>query len=339
MKINYDKLKTQTNNPQQRCYLICGDEPLLVSEARQWLIHQSKTDSTEHIHFYPKETPWQQLPAICNNGSLLATHQLIDIRLDSSKLKVDATKLLTECINQLPTSTTVLLSCPRLESKTQNTTWVKAFDAHGIIIQVWPLSQKQIPYWLRQRVQHYQLRLTSAASQLIVEYCEGNLFAAEQTLQKLTLITAKQPLDVQHIQQVLTDSSHYDVFAWVDACLAGDNIRQTKIFQQLQSANIEPTLILWSVAKEIRLLFDLQNQMDTDTSITQLLKSKRILAKKQPFYNQLLQTMTLSFWGQLLVAVAATDRNIKGITKGNQWDALQQIGNALATRDTRMIYD
>ena len=192
---------------------------------------------------------------------------------------------------------------------------------------------------MRQRVQHYQLRLTSAASQLIAEFCEGNLYAAEQALQKLTLLKNDAPLDTPHIQQVLTDSSHYDVFAWVDACLAGEQQRQLKIIKQLQGAKLEPTLALWAIARETRQLLGLQNQLTTEKNIASLLKQQRILAKKQPLYTKLLQTMDLAFWGQLTITIAAVDTIVKGVVKGDGWQALSNYGSALALRDVRMLND
>lgn len=336
MKISYDQLKTQ-NNDSQRCYLICGDEPLLVDDARQWLIAKKMNQSTEHIRFYSKESSWQALPSLCCNGSLLATQQIIDVRLDSSLLKADVAKIIVECVNNLAPQNSLIFSSARLEKNAIKSAWVNAIDSKGLIVQIWPLSNKQLTYWLRRKIQDYQLRLTPAASQMIIELCEGNLYAAEQALQKLTLLKTDSPLDTLEIQQVLTDSSQYSVFTWVDACLAGQQQRQLKIIGRLQGTSFEPTLVLWAIAREIRQLLKLKIQAGKTDNLSHVLKQQRITTSKQPHYNKLLQNTDLLFWGKLMVSIANIDLAIKGIVKGDSWQKLSNLGSALALCNSGII--
>ena len=335
MKINYQNLSSQLGKAS--CYLLSGDEPLLIAEARQQIITHHKTKNTEMIHFDPNECGWSQLPLICQNQSLFAGHQIILIKLSSPKIKPEAGKILIHCIEQLTVNTILIIDCPRLDAKTLSAPWVKAIEKSGLWVTLWPLLLKQMSSWLKQRAQGFGLKLTPSANQLIVDYCEGNLLAANQTLEKLSLIDAAGPISVETIQQIITDNSNYDTFAWVDACLAGEHHRQSKIFSYLKTSKIEPTLILWAIAREIRQLMILQNQMTHSSNIQDLLKKQKIFPKKNALYSEVLRSVDMLFWCQLITAIARIDKLLKGAIKGCGWLALQALGDALTSRDPRAI--
>ncbi len=339
MKINHDKLHSHLNNACYQCYLICGDEPFIIDETRTWLVERYRTDSTEHLRFYADDIPWQQLAALCQQGSLLATHRIIDIRLETNQLGSEIGKLLSNCIQKLPITHLFILSCPRIATKHQNASWIKAFDSQGLIIQIWPLSRSQFLAWIEKHAQRLSLTLTTAAKQLIADYCQGNLPAAAQALKKLSLMPTTKAIEALDIYPVLTDSSHYTVFSWTEACLAGQQPLQAKILQQLYVNGTEPAIMLWAIAREIRLLWILKTQLIVQGNLIQVLKKQRLPVAKQTLYQEILLTLDPLFWGQLCIAISMIDQKLKGAVTGDSWHALRQLGSAIALRDLRMVDD
>ena len=339
MKINHDKLHSHLSKSCYRCYLMCGDEPLIIDETRTWLVERYRTNTTEHLKFYADDVPWQQLMNLCQQGSLLATHRIIDIRLETSQLGAELGKLLATCIEKLPITHLLILSCPRIAAKHQNANWIKAFDSQGLIIQIWPLNRSQLLAWIEKHAQKVSLTLTTAAKQLIADYCQNNLPAAAQTLKKLSLMPTAKTLDTIDIQSVLTDSSHYTVFSWTEACLAGNQPLQAKILQQLYATGTEPAIILWAIGRETRLLWALKTQLMVQGNLKQILKNQRLTISKQTLYEQTLLTLDPAFWGQICLIITMIDQKLKGAITGNSWHALRQLGSAIALRDLGMIND
>ena len=339
MKLPVNKLTTQHLATPKLCYLITGDEPLQVQEARAQVLTALKQQGyTDHIRFSPNDTAWHKLSGLCMNQSLFATRQVIDIRLQKASLGRDGSKPFTNLLNTPPRDTIFMLTCPRLDSNAQKSAWVKACDKHGLIIQAWPLSPQQLTAWIKTQAKAMDLQLHNDVITLLCDYTEGNLLACKQSLEKLLLLTEKTTITVDIMQQVLSDSSHYDIFAWADACTSGDQTRQTKILARLKAEGIEPILILYAIAREIKQLMNIHQAHHQGSPLATLWSKFRIFPKKQPMMKQLIEQVNVTFWDLLLPKIAEIDSILKGANTGNAWYALHNLGTTLSLRQIGLHY-
>ena len=83
-----------------------------------------------------------------------------------------------------------LILTPRLDRDAQSADWVQAVEANGAWVQVWPIDIDRLVGWLRGRSRRLKLDATDEALELLAERTEGNLLAAHQELEKLTLLAA-----------------------------------------------------------------------------------------------------------------------------------------------------
>ena len=337
MKLTIDKLSFQLNKALATCYLITGDEPLLVREAREQIVHACKQqDYNEHCHFYPDDTPWNKLPSLAANRSLFSQKQIIDIRLNKPSVGRDGGKIIADLLATPLQDTVIILSCPRLDSSAQRSKWVKSFEQQGVLIQIWPIAPAQLPNWIKNRAKQSGFTLAADALSLLCEFSEGNLLAATQALDKLPLVTDEKNITLACLQEVMTDNSHFDIFAWTEACVEGSQARQAKILQRLQDEGVEPILILWAIAREIKLLMSLHQQKVNGTPLNSLWSKHRVFGNKQTVIARLLQALQPEFWPRFMPAIADIDRIIKGAKPGNAWYALQNVGASLALRKQLM---
>src|SRR6202044_1129858 len=109
-----------------------------------------------------------------------------------------------------------------------------------------------LPAWLRARAKRLNVELEPAASQLIVDRVEGNLLAAKQELEKLSLLANGEPISADLVLRSVGDSARYDVFQLAEAAAAGDGARALRVLLGLKSEGVEPTLILWALVRELR---------------------------------------------------------------------------------------
>ena len=84
------------------------------------------------------------------------------------------------------------------------------------------------------------------------ENADRLIAAAQQELEKLKLTAPDGKADLATVQASLGDSARFDVFQLGDAALAGDVTRALRILAGLRSEGVEPVLVLWSLAREIR---------------------------------------------------------------------------------------
>ena len=113
------------------------------------------------------------------------------------------------------------------------------------------------------------------------------------------------------------------VFDFTDSFIAGDQARALHILRTLQENGIEPVLIIWSLARELRLLADMADQAAQGVALPQLFQRQRIFSRRQGMLLRFLKKRTAPDCWRYLGEVAEIDRMIKGAVPGNIWHRLQ----------------
>lgn len=228
----------------------------------------------------------------------------------------------------------LLLSLPKLDGSTQKTKWAKALiDGNAAqFIQVWPVDVHQLPQWIRQRLSQAGLSASPEALELIAARVEGNLLAAAQEIEKLKLLAEGNQIDAATVQAAVADSARFDVFGLIDAALGGEAAHALRILEGLRGEGIEPPVILWGLAREIRLLAGLSQQYGQGIPLEKAFAQARppIWDKRRPLLTRALQRHSSSRWNQMLRDAQLIDAQIKGQAPGSPWSGLSLLALSLA---------
>ncbi len=182
-------------------YLISGDEILLVQESVEKIKHASYQKGFCDRKIYQAETgfDWTQLMESANSFSLFSEKTLIELRIPSGKITETGKKFLIEYSENPPKDKILLISAGKLSPSVKAGKWVKAIEKKGEFIPVWSITKKQLPYWIRQRLQKNNMHIDSDAVNFIVESVEGNLLVANQEIEKLRLLYGEKKLSLDDI--------------------------------------------------------------------------------------------------------------------------------------------
>ncbi len=337
MKLAHNQLEQHLTKKLASIYLVSGDETLLVQEAVASIRHRARQQGfTERTSLVIEAgSDWaKQLHTETHSLSLFATKRIIELHLASTKPNAAATKILKDITASPLTDTMLIISTNKLDSKTEQTAWFKAFDKNGITIPVWPITIEQLPTWIMQRAKKSGLTFTPDAAKRLAEQVEGNLLAASQEIEKLGLLQTTRTIDLPAIEQAVTDNARFDIFSLVECALAGNSQRCIRILDNLCADDTEPLLVLWALTREIRTLAELAKQAKQGVALGPLFSKYRIWEKRQPAVRRFLQQHNQASCWALLTHSSHIDRLIKGGTNGNIWDELQQLtlkiaGNAI----------
>jgi DNA polymerase-3 subunit delta len=136
----------------------------------------------------------------------------------------------------------------------------------------------------------------------------------------------------------VVDSARYDVFGLVDAALIGDVARVSRMVAGLRAEGSEPVVILWALARELRLLLDIAAAMADGASLSSQLARLRVWDKRKPCVSAAMQRLRQPALRAMLARAARLDRVIKGKAAGNVWDELLQLVLMLAgVRPLKMV--
>ncbi|MFG8423397.1 DNA polymerase III subunit delta, partial [Pseudomonas aeruginosa] len=156
--------------------------------------------------------------------------------------------------------------------------------------------------------------------------------AAAQEIEKLKLLAEGNQIDAATVQAAVADSARFDVFGLIDAALGGEAAHALRILEGLRGEGIEPPVILWGLAREIRLLAGLSQQYGQGIPLEKAFAQARppVWDKRRPLLTRALQRHSSSRWNQMLRDAQLIDAQIKGQAPGSPWSGLSLLALSLA---------
>ncbi|MDD7805499.1 MAG: DNA polymerase III subunit delta [Endozoicomonas sp. (ex Botrylloides leachii)] len=340
MKIRHDQLAANLKRQLAPIYIISGDEPLQIAECADQVRKKARSGgySERTIYHIDHSFDWREFLENINCLSLFAEKKLIELHLVNNKLNDAGKKALFEYLKTASQDNLLLLIAGKIEAQTQKTKWFKALDQVGVFIPVWPITSKQLPDWISRRLKADGFEATPDALMLLAERVDGNLLAAAQEVEKLKLLASSYKLDIAAVRQAVSDSARYDVFDLSDAALEGNIKGCMRILGILRDEGVEAAVVLWALARDIRLLSHISHLIakgkSLDTALSESAKvigfSPYFLKQRKPLINKAIACHSPKTLRSLLLLAGKVDMDIKGTGKNNPWNRLQTLTLSLA---------
>lgn len=332
MRIKPEQLASHLAKDLKPLYCVYGDEPLLVLEAADQIRQAARTQGYSEREIYQIEGRfnWQTLLDSGNNLSLFSSRRLLDMRIPSGKPGVDGSKALQNYCADLPADSVTLITLPKLDRQATAAKWFTALDNAGVVIAVYPVSNEQLPRWIGERLALQKQQADSDTLRFLAQKVEGNLLAAQQEIRKLGLLFPAGRLDFANVREAVLDVARYDVFKLADALLLSDVPRLMRMLDGLRNEGEAPTLILWTITRELRILTRLKTAQNSGIAPARLMRDVGVWESRQGMVEKALQRVKLDTLTHCLRQAAAIDRMIKGLLDEDPWDALKQLALNIA---------
>lgn len=334
MQVNADQIQRHLTQQTPLCWLIHGDETLLVEEAcgELFAAYRRLGFSEREVLDVDRHFDWQRLLASGQSMSLFGEKKIIDCRLTGKPDKAGADAL-QAYIEQASDDNVLIVRCPYLNKQGLKAKWAQAFDRQGAITPIASVDKSRLPQWIRQRLQKHGMGIDNDALQVVVDRVEGNLLAAAQEIEKLRVLVAEgESISLQTVEEAVSMSARYDLFKMLDAALLGNADAAIKMLLGLQAEGAQSIPITGALAREIRQCYDCAWQLDKGAGIDRVLNAPHIWSSKKRLYKAALQRHSLPVWEALLKQCAHLDRQQKGQAPGNPWHSLADIIAAIAGR-------
>ena len=331
MKLNGAQLGKHLQGSLAPVYVISGDEPLLCQEAADAIRAATRAQGFSEREVFHAEAnfDWGLLYEAGASLSLFAEKRVIELRIANGKPGDKGTAAILEFLGRPPEDTLLLISLPKLDGSTQKTKWAKALieGPNSQFLQIWPVEASQLPQWIRQRLAQSGMSASQEAVELIAARVEGNLLAAAQEIEKLKLLADGNQIDAGTVQAAVADSARYDVFGLIEAVLAGDATHALRMLEGLRGEGQEALFILVMLARELRQLAGLAQQISQGVPQDKAFASARppIWDKRRPLVSKALQRHSAARWNQLLIDAQRIDAQVKGQAPGDAWSSLGRL--------------
>lgn len=295
----------------QAFYLVFGDEPQQKLHSIELIRQTAKKQGFDERQSMVADNQfeWNQLLEATQSLSLFSSRQYIELELPTGKPGAEGSKILSSLAEQQNPDTLILLHGGKIGKDVQNTKWFKALDKQGAYVPCYPLEGNPLHQWVLQQLNEAGLTASPENSKLICDYCEGNLLAAKQEIEKLKLLYPDTALTPELIEKSIVDQSRFNVFQLIDVLLAGDAQRSVKMLYRLESEGIEPNIVLWALVREWQTLHHLLFLQSQGQSPNWM--QLRIWKNRQSLYQNAMRRLNLSQLEKIQQKLSVLDQGFK----------------------------
>lgn len=339
MQVKPAELPRHLQGPLQPLYLVSGDEPLLVQEAADAIRTAARaagfTERSVHTASGAR-FDWGEVLAAGRSLGLFADKQLLEVRIPSGKPGTAGGDALRQLAAAAAgnTSLLTLILLPRLDKRTRGGAWFGALEKAGATVQLASVGRNQLPGWIAQRLAAQGQRVADGAEgqrtlQFFVDRVEGNLLAAHQEIQKLSLLYPPGVLGWEQVRQSVLDVARYDVFELSHAVLGGEPVRVLRMLDGLRAEGTSPVLVHWSLANDIQALVRVKSATAAGTPLPMALRQNRVWGPRERLMERVLPQISPRRAVRLLRAAHHVDGIVKGLQvagwPGDPWHALTRL--------------
>ena len=339
MQLALPQLQAHLQKGLRSLYTLHGDEALLVQEAadaiRAAARQQGYTERSVHVvsgaHF-----DWSEVLAAGGSMSLFAERQILEIRVPTGKPGKEGSSMIEQLAQSAEgnDSTLTLFILPRLDSPTKKGAWFGALEQFGVSLQIDSLERAQLPQWIAQRLKLQNQSVASGQDgqnclQFFADRVEGNLLAAHQEIQKLSLLYPAGELTHAQVESAVMNVARYDVFKLSEAVLAGQVARVQRMLDGLQAEGEAAVLVHYTLAEDIRALKRVKDAMAEGRPLPMALREQRIWGVREKLFERVLPKLSTARLAQLLKNAHQVDGIVKGLKvadwPADPWQALQRL--------------
>lgn len=326
MRLKPDQLAGALERTLAPVYVLSGDEPLQLGEAADAIRAAARERGyvlRELFHVDPGFS-WGVFSEAGDSLPLFGDLRILDLRLHAKPDKDGAAALLRYL--EKPASDAILLvNLPRLTKDDLSAAWLRAAEAAGVLVQAWPLEGRELIAWLDRRMNRLGMLADQSGLRLLAARVEGNLLAAAQEIEKLHILYGAGRLEDEQIVAAVSDCARYDVFDVAAAMLDGHTARTLRVLRGLEGEGVAPLVVLWAVARELRLLAALQRELARGQAVDSALARLRIFDKRKEAFAKAARRLARDRVLDAVRLCARVDRMVKGLEPGDPWLGLSDV--------------
>ncbi|VAX76392.1 DNA polymerase III subunit delta [Serratia symbiotica] len=336
-----DQLAAQLREGLCSCYLLSGNEPLILQESQDLIRQaaQQRQFTEHHSMFLDAHTDWDGIFSICQEMSLFSSRQTLLLILPENGPVSPIGDQLIKLSRLLHNDILLILRAPRLTKVQENSAWFKEVSKKAICVSCQSPEYMQLPRWVGARAKRMNLELDNAANQLLCYCYEGNLLALSQALERLSLLHPDGQLTLLRVEQAVNDASNFTPFHWLTALLAGKSKRAWHILQRFQEEELELTILLRILQRELLLLLIIKRRM-ASVPLCKLFDQHKVWQHRRNMMMHAVNRLSSSQLQQAVQQLAHIELRLKQGSNQLIWPALEALSMLLCgeTSLMRFIY-
>lgn len=332
MQLAPESLTQHLSKALTSIYVLTGDEPLAQSECLDAIRKAARAAGADERTSFIVERgfSWESVQQFGQALSLFASKRILEIAIPNGKPGTEGGKALAALAENPIPDTTTIITLPALAWDAKKSAWFNKLQSNAAVIELNDISPAQLPQWIAKRLAQQNQKTDDASLAFMAHQVEGNMLAAHQEIQKLSLLYPEGDLTAEQISTAVLNVSRYDAFKLGEAVLAGDADRTSRILQGLQDEGEQAVAVMNPLIWVLRPLLTIKQAQARGENINNAMKNARIFGPRQQLTKGALSRLSLRQLEAALQKLCDIDRIAKGIMVGDAWLELSRLCFGLA---------
>ena len=320
MKVNFINFSDPKDN---KCFLITGGELILKQEVVEIILVKLKSAGfNEKVSISQDELERMQEIASRNmGGSLFQENLILHIKHTSGKFP-EKIKLFLEDDEIFNSPNIALIVESSIEKTPASGTWIKNFDANGLIINCSKLKIMEEKIWLKRQLNFLPKDLLPIFGSSIFQNNEANLMGQKNEVSLLKLLFLNQ----EKMSEAKTDhiifGSGISAFELEDLLLNRDFKKALKTINFMKEHDRQNSApIIWIIAKVINSCLESLKSSNKKSALI----NSGVWSSKINLYLNLIKQATAKEFLSLNEEILKVDLINKGLMRAETWEQIERV--------------
>ena len=320
MKVNFINFSDPKDN---KCFLITGGELILKQEVVEIILVKLKSAGfNEKVSISQDELERMQEIASRNmGGSLFQENLILHIKHTSGKFP-EKIKLFLEDAEIFNSPNIALIVESSIEKTPASGTWIKNFDANGLIINCSKLKIMEEKIWLKRQLNFLPKDLLPIFGSSIFQNNEANLMGQKNEVSLLKLLFLNQDKMSEAKTDHIIFGSGISAFELEDLLLNRDFKKALKTINFMKEHDRQNSApIIWIIAKVINSCLESLKSSNKKSALI----NSGVWSSKINLYLNLIKEATAKEFLSLNEEILKVDLINKGLMRAETWEQIERV--------------
>ena len=320
MKVNFINF---SDTKDHKCFLITGGELILKQEVVEIILVKLKSAGfNEKVSISQDELERMQEIASRNmGGSLFQENLILHIKHTSGKFP-EKIKLFLEDAEIFNSPNIALIVESSIEKTPASGTWIKNFDANGLIINCSKLKIMEEKIWLKRQLNFLPKDLLPIFGSSIFQNNEANLLGQKNEVSLLKLLFLNQDKMSEAKTDHIIFGSGISAFELEDLLLNRDFKKALKTINFMKEHDRQNSApIIWIIAKVINSCLESLKSSNKKSALI----NSGVWSSKINLYLNLIKQATAKEFLSLNEEILKVDLINKGLMRAETWEQIERV--------------
>jgi DNA polymerase III delta subunit len=320
LKVNFINFSDPKDN---KCFLITGGELILKQEVVEIILVKLKSAGfNEKVSISQDELERMQEIASRNmGGSLFQENLILHIKHTSGKFP-EKIKLFLEDAEIFNSPNIALIVESSIEKTPASGTWIKNFDANGLIINCSKLKIMEEKIWLKRQLNFLPKDLLPIFGSSIFQNNEANLLGQKNEVSLLKLLFLNQDKMSEAKTDHIIFGSGISAFELEDLLLNRDFKKALKTINFMKEHDRQNSApIIWIIAKVINSCLESLKSSNKKSALI----NSGVWSSKINLYLNLIKKATAKEFLSLNEEILKVDLINKGLMRAETWEQIERV--------------